>query len=61
MRAGAADVSFTAGLVPRVIDGIGLAGRDDHTANETASLRWLPRLIERAAVLLARLAQLPHP
>jgi glutamate carboxypeptidase len=61
LRAGAADVSFTAGLVPMVIDGIGLAGRDDHTAKETASLAWLPRLIERAAVFLSRVAQPAKP
>ena len=38
-RAGAADVSFVAGEVPMVIDGVGLMGRDDHTVNETADLR----------------------
>jgi glutamate carboxypeptidase len=59
MRAGAADVSFTAGLVPMVIDGIGLAGNDDHTANETADLAALPRLIKRAALLIRRLGDAP--
>ncbi len=30
-KAGAADVSFVAGIVP-MIDGVGLAGRDGHTS-----------------------------
>lgn len=55
--AGAADVSFTAGLVSAAIDGIGLAGADDHTVNETADLGTLPRLTQRAAVLLYRLGR----
>ncbi|HEY4139728.1 MAG TPA: M20/M25/M40 family metallo-hydrolase, partial [Casimicrobiaceae bacterium] len=38
-RAGAADVSFVAHLVPMLIDGIGLSGHDDHSAKETADLR----------------------
>ena len=59
MRAGAADVSFTAGLVPMVIDGIGLAGSDDHTARETADLAALPKLVKRAAIFLHRLSQSP--
>jgi glutamate carboxypeptidase len=56
-KAGAADVSFVAPLVPQVIDGIGLAGADDHTDKETADLRWLAPLTKRAAVLLLRLSQ----
>jgi glutamate carboxypeptidase len=56
-RAGAADVSFVAHLVPMLIDGIGLSGRDDHTARETADLRMLPVQAKRAAVLLHRLSQ----
>ncbi len=56
-RAGAADVSFVADLVPMAIDGIGLSGRDGHTVNETADLRMLPVQTKRAAVLLWRLAQ----
>ncbi len=56
-RAGAADVSFVAGSVPAIIDGIGLKGQDDHTVNETADLTTLPIQIKRAAVLLARLAK----
>ena len=37
-RAGAADVSFVAGDVKMILDGVGLMGHDDHTANETADL-----------------------
>jgi glutamate carboxypeptidase len=53
-RAGAADVSFVADQVKMVIDGIGLSGRDDHTANETADLSTLPSQTRRAALLLSR-------
>jgi glutamate carboxypeptidase len=60
MRAGAADVSFTAGLVPMAIEGIGMAGRDDHTATETADLAALPKLIQRAAIFLHRLGRRPR-
>jgi glutamate carboxypeptidase len=56
-KAGAADVSFVAGLVSMALDGIGLAGRDDHTDKETADLRMLPGLTKRAAVLLYRLSR----
>ena len=54
-RAGAADVSFVANLVPMAIDGIGLSGHDDHTAKETADLRMLPSQTKRAALLMYRL------
>ncbi|MEO7042002.1 MAG: M20/M25/M40 family metallo-hydrolase, partial [Gemmatimonadaceae bacterium] len=54
-RAGAADVSFVANLVPMAIDGLGLSGRDDHTVNETANLHMLPVVTKRVAVLLYRL------
>ncbi|HEU4726490.1 MAG TPA: M20/M25/M40 family metallo-hydrolase [Kofleriaceae bacterium] len=57
LKAGAADVSFVTRLVPMAIDGIGLAGRDDHTDRETADLRMLPALTKRAAVLLYRLSR----
>jgi glutamate carboxypeptidase len=56
-KAGAADVSFVAGLVPMALDGIGLAGWDDHTDRETADLRMLPALTKRAALLLYRLSR----
>ncbi|MEO9967056.1 MAG: M20/M25/M40 family metallo-hydrolase [Reichenbachiella sp.] len=54
-KAGAADVSFTNGLVDMAIDGLGLAGSDDHTANETGNLNYLPIQSKRAAVLMYRL------
>ena len=34
-RAGAADVSFVAGEVPMILDGIGMRGDGGHTVNET--------------------------
>jgi len=54
-KAGAADVSFTAGLVHGAIDGVGLMGDGGHTREETADLRTLPMQSKRVAVLLARL------
>jgi glutamate carboxypeptidase len=56
-RAGAADVSFVAGTVPSIIDGVGLMGHDDHTVNETADLTTLPSQTQRMAILLHRLQQ----
>jgi glutamate carboxypeptidase len=55
-KAGAADVSFVAAMVPMALDGVGLAGKDDHTDKETADLRMLPVLTKRAAVVLYRLS-----
>ena len=55
-RAGAADVSFIAGEVPNIIDGIGLMGTDDHSPDETADLTTLPSQTKRAAILLYRLS-----
>ena len=55
-RAGAADISFVAGLVPRVLDGIGLMGDGGHTVKETADLRTLPTQAKRAALLMYRVA-----
>lgn len=55
LKAGAADVSFVAGIVPMVLDGIGLMGDAGHTVNETADLTTLPSQTKRAAVLLYRL------
>jgi glutamate carboxypeptidase len=54
-RAGAADVSFVAGEITSIIDGIGLMGHDDHTPGETADLSTLPSQTKRAAILLYRL------
>ena len=56
-KAGAADVSFVAGSVRMILDGVGLMGHDDHTPVETADLRSLPTQTKRAAALLARLAR----
>jgi glutamate carboxypeptidase len=54
-KAGAADVSFVAGHVGMILDGVGLMGSGGHTATETADLRTLPSMAKRMAVLLARL------
>jgi glutamate carboxypeptidase len=54
-KAGAADVSFIAGHVRMILDGVGLMGSGGHTVNETADLRTLPSMSKRMAVLLARL------
>jgi len=54
-RAGAADISFTAGLVDMAVDGFGLLGSGGHTVDETADLRTLPVQARRVAVVLARL------
>ena len=56
-RAGAADVSFVAGEVKTIIDGVGLMGHDDHTVNETADLTTLPSQTKRMAVLLYRIVK----
>ena len=56
--AGAADISFTAGLVDMALDGLGLMGGGGHTVNETADLTTLPSQTKRAAVLMYRLSQL---
>jgi len=56
-RAGAADVSFVAGHVANILDGIGLMGRDDHSPAETADLTTLPSQTKRAAILMYRLNQ----
>jgi len=56
-KAGAADVSFVAGQVGMILDGVGLMGSGGHTATETADLRTLPSMTKRMAVLLARLGR----
>ena len=55
-KAGAADVSFVAGEVKMILDGVGLMGHDDHTPSETADLSTLPSQTKRAAITLFRLA-----
>ena len=59
--AGAADVSFAAGLVDMAMDGLGLSGTDGHSPQETADLSTLPMLTKRAAVLFHRLTMPPTP
>jgi glutamate carboxypeptidase len=54
-RAGAADVSFVAGIVPMILDGVGMRGDGGHTVNETADLATFPTQIARVALLLHRL------
>jgi glutamate carboxypeptidase len=54
-RAGAADVSFVAGDVKMILDGVGLMGTDDHTVKETADLSTLSSQTKRAALLLYRI------
>jgi len=56
-RAGAADVSFVAGHVPMILDGIGMMGDGGHTASETADLSTLPSQTKRAALVLYRLTR----
>lgn len=55
-RAGAADVSFVAALVPAAIDGLGLMGTGGHTVDETADLATLGSQAKKAGVLLHRIA-----
>jgi len=55
--AGAADISFTNGLVEMGIDGLGMAGKYDHTINEIGYLDALPMQTKRTAVLLYRLTR----
>ncbi len=54
-NAGAADVSFTAGLVDMAIDGLGPGGGNDHTVDEWIDLPTLLEQTQRAAVLIHRL------
>lgn len=55
LRAGAADVSFTANHVEMAIDALGMSGTDGHTVNELGYLNQFPRQAKRAAILLYRL------
>jgi len=55
-NAGAADVSFVAGTVPRILDALGLKGTGGHTVEETADLATLTTQTKKAALLLYRLA-----
>jgi glutamate carboxypeptidase len=51
-KAGAADISFTAGRVAMALDGLGLMGEGGHTVEETADLSTLPSQTKRAAILM---------
>lgn len=55
LKAGAADVSFTADYVDMAIDAVGMSGADDHTVNETGQIPKFKTQTQRAAVLLYRL------
>ncbi len=55
LKAGAADVSFTADFVDMAIDAVGMSGADDHTVNETGYLPKFKTQTQRAAILLLRL------
>lgn len=56
-RAGAADISFTAGYVDMAMDGLGLMGHSAHTDDETADMRTLASQTKRAALLMYRLLE----
>ncbi len=56
-NAGAADVSFTTGLVDMAIDGLGPGGGNDHTVDEWIDLPTLAMQTKRAAVLMLRLTR----
>lgn len=58
-NAGAADVSFTAGLVEMALDGLGPGGGNDHTVDEWIDLPTLAVQTKRAAVLMHRLTLRP--
>jgi glutamate carboxypeptidase len=55
LKAGAADVSFTADYVDMAIDAVGMSGADDHTVNEVGYLPKFKTQTQRAAILLYRL------
>ncbi len=56
-KAGAADISFTAGRVDMALDGLGLMGSGGHTVEETADLDTLVTQTQRAAIAIYRLAR----
>jgi glutamate carboxypeptidase len=55
-RAGAADISFTAGHVDMALDGLGLMGTGGHTKNETADMTSFKKNTQKAALLIYRLS-----
>lgn len=56
-RAGAADISFTAGYVDMAMDGLGLGSSGGHTVNEKADPRTVVMQAKRASILFYRLTQ----
>ena len=56
-NAGAADISFTAGLVDMGLDGLGLMGRGGHTRDEVADMTSLVKNTQKAAILIYRLSK----
>ena len=57
---GAGDISFVADLLPG-LDGLGALGEQEHARGEYVDLAELPRLVQRAALLLHRLGKTPAP
>lgn len=55
-NAGAADISFTAGLVEMSLDGLGLMGTGGHTKDEVADISSLEKNAQKAAILIHRLS-----
>jgi glutamate carboxypeptidase len=53
---GAGDIAFVSPPLPG-LDGLGLDGPGQHTANESADLSRAPELVKRAAVLIYRLTR----
>ncbi len=56
-NAGAADISFTAGLVDMGLDGLGLMGSGGHTKDEVADITSLLKNTQKAAILIYRLSK----
>lgn len=59
-NAGAADISFTAGLVEMSLDGLGLMGSGGHTNDEVADITSLLKNTQKAAILIYRLSKSKH-
>ncbi len=57
---GAGDISFVAQLLPG-LDGLGALGEQEHARGEYIDLDELPRLVQRAALLIHRLQTTPAP
>ena len=57
---GAGDISFIGHLFPG-LDGLGALGEQEHARGEYVDLAELPRLVQRAALLIHRLATTPAP